>query len=239
MRWNGYFLSIALASMLSASLGVAATFGTAVPIGGHASDIALDEGRGVLYIANFTANRIEVMSTADFTIRSSMNVAPQPGALAISPDGKFLIVAHYGNITPTDPSRNAVTLINLDDNSRQTFSTGDTPLAVTFLSHNIQTSGLALVVTTTSFLIFDPISGSMTSSTSFGNVAKVLPTSLDTFPGQVVAATVSTNPSRTIAFAMADSGSAQGFYRIEPVEQGGHEQIMVVPDRASQRLRMT
>ena len=169
MRWNGYFLSIALASMLSASLGVAATFGTAVPIGGHASDIALDEGRGVLYIANFTANRIEVMSTADFTIRSSMNVAPQPGALAISPDGKFLIVAHYGNITPTDPSRNAVTLINLDDNSRQTFSTGDTPLAVTFLYHNIQTSGLALVVTTTSFLIFDPISGAMTSSVTSGS----------------------------------------------------------------------
>ena len=80
MRWNGCLLSIALASMLSASYGVAATFGTVVPIGGHASDIALDEARGVLYVANFTANRIEVMSTADYSIRSSMNVAPQPGA---------------------------------------------------------------------------------------------------------------------------------------------------------------
>ena len=35
------------------------TFGKVVAIGGEASDVALDESRGVLYIANFTANRIE------------------------------------------------------------------------------------------------------------------------------------------------------------------------------------
>src|SRR5262252_2097302 len=116
MRWNGCLILIALASMISARPGVAATFGSVVPIGGHASDIALDENRGVLYVANFTANRIEVMSTADYSIRSSMNVAPQPAAISLSPDGRFLIIAHYGNITPSDPSRNAVTLINLDDN---------------------------------------------------------------------------------------------------------------------------
>ena len=83
MRWNGCLISIALASILSARPGIAASFGTVVPIGGHASDIALDEARGVLYIANFTANRIEVMSVADNSIHSSMNVAPQPGAIAI------------------------------------------------------------------------------------------------------------------------------------------------------------
>src|SRR3954453_19232870 len=128
MRCNVSLITIALASMLSASSGVAASFGTAVPIGGHASDIVLDEARGVLYIANFTANRIEVMSTADFSIRTSMNVAPQPGALSLSPASKFLLVAHYGPLTVADPSKNAITLINLTDNPRQTFSTGDTPL---------------------------------------------------------------------------------------------------------------
>src|SRR5947209_4801299 len=147
MRWNQCLISIALASMLSASSGVAATFGTAVPIGGHASDIALDEVRGVLYIANFTANRIEVMSTADYSIRTSINVAPQPGAISISPDNKYLVIAHYGNITPVDPSRNAITLINLEDNTRQTFSTGFTPLAATFLSDKLSKSGTALIVT--------------------------------------------------------------------------------------------
>src|SRR6266542_2305104 len=121
MRWNIGVISIALAALMSpAAPCVAATFGTVVPIGGHASDIALDESRGVLYIANFTANRIEVMSTANYAIRTSMNVAPQPGALSLSPDSKYLLVAHYGSLAAADPSKNAVTLINLNDNTRQT-----------------------------------------------------------------------------------------------------------------------
>src|SRR3954453_730628 len=204
MRCNVSLITIALASMLSASSGVAASFGTAVPIGGHASDIVLDEARGVLYIANFTANRIEVMSTADYSIRSSMNVAPQPGAIAISPDNKYLVIAHYGNITPTDPSRNALTLINLEDNTRQTFSTGDTPLAVTFLADKLSKSGTALIVTTTSFLLLDPVTGAINTTTPFANLAKQLPTNADTFPGQVIAATLSTNPAHTVAYGLAD-----------------------------------
>src|SRR3974390_2536817 len=104
MRWNNCLILIASAALGSALPCVAANFGSVVPIGGHASDIALDESRGLLYIANFTANRIEVMSTADHSIHSSMNVSPQPGAISISPDSKFLLVAHYGNVTPRDPS---------------------------------------------------------------------------------------------------------------------------------------
>src|SRR6266571_5344785 len=72
------------------------TFGRVVPIGGQASDIALDEGRGVLYIANFTANRVEVMNTSDRTIGTSINV-PFPGSLALSRDGKYLVVGTYSN----------------------------------------------------------------------------------------------------------------------------------------------
>src|SRR5215468_5764833 len=115
MRWNGCLITIAIAAALLSVVHPlnAATFGSVVPIGGHTSDIALDESRGVLYIANFTANRIEVMSTADYSIRTSMNVAPQPGALSLSPDSKFLLVAHYGSQSPADSSKNAITLINL------------------------------------------------------------------------------------------------------------------------------
>src|SRR5262249_2258531 len=148
----------------------------------------------------------EVMSTANFSIQSSMNVAPQPGAISISPDNKYLIVAHYGNFAPADPSRNAITLINLENNTRQTFSTGDTPLAVAFLADKSSVSGMALIVTTTSFLLFDPVAGTMSSSTTFANLAKQLPADPDTFPGQVIAATLSTNPDRTVAYGMADSG---------------------------------
>jgi uncharacterized protein (TIGR03437 family) len=195
---------------MSPVLCVAANFGTVVPIGGHASDIALDESRGVLYVANFTANRIEVMSTADYSIRTSMNVAPQPGALSISPDSKFLLVAHYGNFTPSDSTKNAVTLINLVDNTRQTFSTGDTPLGVAFIA-----DGRAFIVTATGILLFDPISGAMQNLATFAALAKTLPVNLDTFPSQVISAALSTNPDRTIVYGIADSGSAQAIYRFD------------------------
>src|SRR5215467_13334883 len=197
MRWNGYLLSIALASMLSASPGVAATFGSVVPIGGHASDIALDEARRVLYIANFTANRIEVMSTADYSIRTSMNVAPQPSALAISGDSKYLMVAHYGSLNPPDPSRNAITLINLNDNTRQTFTTGDTPLGVAFLA-----DGRGVIVTTASLLAFDPVSGAMSVVATFAGLAKTVPVSLGTFPSQIILTSVATNADKTVLYAL-------------------------------------
>src|SRR5947209_14276977 len=106
MRWNIGVISIALAALMSPIAPcMAATFGTVVPIGGQASDIALDESRGLLYIANFTANRIEVMSTSDFSIQRSMNVAPQPAALTLSPDNQYLLISHFGNLSVPDPTR--------------------------------------------------------------------------------------------------------------------------------------
>src|SRR4051794_32739917 len=210
MRWNNCLILTAFAALLSSSPCDGANIGTAVPIGGHASDIALDESRGVLYVANFTANRIEVMSTADYSIRTSMNVAPQPGALSLSPDSKFLLVAHYGALAVADPSKNAVTLINLNDNTRQTFSTGDTPLGVAFIA-----DGRAFIVTSTGILLFDPISGAMQTLATFAALGKTLPVVLDTFPSQVISAALSTNPDRTVVYGIADSGAAQAFYRFD------------------------
>src|SRR5262249_6028848 len=74
-------------------------FGKVVPIGGHPSDIALDDTRGVLYIANYSANRVEVMNTSDLSISTSINV-PFPGSLALSRDGKYLVIATYANFQP-------------------------------------------------------------------------------------------------------------------------------------------
>jgi uncharacterized protein (TIGR03437 family) len=206
MRWNNCLIMTAFAALLSSSPCVGAGFGTVVPIGGHASDIALDESRGLLYIANFTANRIEVMSTADYSIHTSMNVADQPGALSLSPDSKYLVVAHFGNWSPTATTKNLITLINLTDNTRQTFNTGDTALGLAFLA-----DGRAFVVTTTSILLFDPISGGLQTVTTFANLAKTLPVGLATFPTQVILAAVSTNPDRTMVYAIADDGGNQAF----------------------------
>src|SRR4051794_11889128 len=211
MRY-GVLISISLAAALTSVVTPlhAATFGSVVPIGGHASDIALDESRGLLYIANFTANRIEVMSLADRSIRTSMNVASQPGALSLSPDGQFLLVAHYGNFTAPDTSRNALTLINLNDNTRQTFSTGDTPLGVAFVA-----DGTAVVVTTTSILDFDPVSGAINVLGTFASLASSLPAKLGTFPTQVIQASLATTPDRYVVYGVADDTNSQAFYRFD------------------------
>jgi DNA-binding beta-propeller fold protein YncE len=54
----------------------AATFGQVVAIGGQAADLALDEARGLIYVANFTANRVDVVSMASRSVQTSINVAP-------------------------------------------------------------------------------------------------------------------------------------------------------------------
>src|ERR1700733_3562968 len=111
------FLSFALASVTAMTAAASApTFGSVVAIGGSAADIALDESRGLLYVADFGGNVIDVMSTATNTIQSSINVQPWPGAIALSADAQYLLVAHFCNTTtaggPTaPPCSNAITLI--------------------------------------------------------------------------------------------------------------------------------
>src|SRR5438309_4196155 len=111
-RWvGGLTLRAGVAAIALASAAFGGTFGKVVPIGGQASDIALDESRGVLYIANFGGNRIEVMNTADLTIPRSINVNPLPGSIALSPDGQYLVVAHFGSAKSPDIGNNALTVI--------------------------------------------------------------------------------------------------------------------------------
>jgi DNA-binding beta-propeller fold protein YncE len=110
-RMGFWLAAVALGLLLIPGLVApvcAGTFGRVVPIVGEASDIALDEPRGVLYIANFTANRIDVMSLKDYSIRKSLHVAPNPGSLALSPDGNYLVITHFGNYTAPTSSSNAL-----------------------------------------------------------------------------------------------------------------------------------
>src|SRR6476619_4207353 len=163
------FLKLALVASLAASAW-AGTFGKVVAIGGNASDLALDEARGVLYIANFTANRIEVMSLADNTIQTSINVPAQPTSLSVSPDGKFLVIAHYGNFAQPQSPSNGLTVINLDTKAKQTFALGSPAFGVAFGIDN-----RAFVATATEFLLFDPVLGTTTTLDTVANVvAKTL-----------------------------------------------------------------
>src|SRR3954447_15530968 len=194
------FLNLALAFTVAASAW-AGTFGKVIPIGGHASDIALDEARGVLYIANFTANRIEVMSLSDLSIQRSMNVAAQPGSLSLSPDGTYLVIAHYGNTKTPGSQNNALTTINLQSGERQTFGMGSSPLGVAFT-----TDGRALVVTTSEFILFDPATGTTdTIGTVSGLTAAVLPQPAATAPAQIVATSLGVSGDGTTIYGVTDT----------------------------------
>ena len=202
--WTGALLTLALLAGPFAGNASAATFGRPIIIGGQAADLVLDEGRGVLYIANFTGNRIEVMSLETGVIQTSFNVAPQPGALAISPDRRWLLIAHFGNFATPNQPRNALTLINLESNQRQTFSLTATPLSVAFGS-----DGLALVGTSNAFLIFDPITGTTRTLQSITDlVLKTLPVPVNNYPQNVVASSSSATRDGTRIFGVLQASAA-------------------------------
>lgn len=177
------------------------TFGRVVSIGGQASDIALDEARGVLYIANFTANRIEVMSLADDTIQTSINVAAQPNSIALSPDGHYLVITHFGNFSAPTPPSNALTVIDLTNNGKQTFSLADPPLGVAFGA-----DGKALVVTTTDYVLLDPTLGTTQEiDTISGVTAQTLPVPPANFPPQITSASVAASGDGWTIYGMGSS----------------------------------
>src|SRR5271165_7699117 len=170
---RGYYcrfrnLVVAISGMaLAAGIAQAGTFGTVIPIGAEAADLALDEARGVLYTANFTANRIDVMSLSTNKIQTSVNVAAQPSCVSLSPDGHWLVVGSYGNTTPPASQQNALTLIDLTNQyAKQTFSLGSPPLGCAF-----GIDDKALVVTNTDFIVFDPAIGTINELLSFASAA--------------------------------------------------------------------
>ena len=179
----------------------AATIGTVVPIGGQGSDLALDEARGVLYIANFTANRIEEMSLKNNSIHTSISVAAQPGALALSLDHQYLVIAHYGAWTSAAQSSNALTIIHLPDFTQRVFALPSPPLGVAFGA-----DGQALVVTTTAFLLVNPSSGATSTLGTITDVtAHMLPVQPPNFPTQIVAASISASGDGSHLYGLTDT----------------------------------
>jgi uncharacterized protein (TIGR03437 family) len=159
-----------LPALLCSAAGWSATFGAVVPldipVGGHVSDIVLDEPRGVLYAANFTARRIEVVSIADQKVIRKIDVPAQPGAMALSPDGTSLVVAHFGGdpaflFAPAPAAScplGAMSVIDLSSSSVALTICADTPLAAAFGN-----DGLALIALTNQLLLLDPRSGATQS----------------------------------------------------------------------------
>jgi uncharacterized protein (TIGR03437 family) len=186
---------------VSAVTAWAGSFGKVVAVGGHAADLALDEGRGVLYIANYTANRIDVMSLADNSIRTSINVPSQPSAVAVSPDGNYLVVAHYSNFAGPMSSANAMTVVDLNSSAKRTFALDAPPLGVAF-----GIDGKAVVATTTAILLFDPQLGTtQLLDTISGLAAKTLPQPVPAMPPTITAASLAASRDGLWIFGITDT----------------------------------
>ena len=196
---------------LMAGSALAGVFGTVVPIGGEGSDLALDETRGFLYIADFTANRIDVMSLANNQIQTSINVPAQPSSLSISQDGHWLVVAQYGNITAPASQQNGLTLIDLTNNyAQQNFALGNAPLGVSF-----GVDGNALVVTTGEFMVFNPSLGTTSTLLTISQAAALsIPVPLVNFPPNITGSSLAVSADYTSIYGLATAtgGLSLTFY---------------------------
>ncbi|HSP69490.1 MAG TPA: hypothetical protein VLN48_17325 [Bryobacteraceae bacterium] len=176
--------ALALLALFSiAGAANAATFGTAVPVRGTVSDLALDEGRGRLYIANFSAGRIEVMDTSSRTLQSPLQVPFPPSAVALSPGGHYLLVGEYNNIEGAS-SKGGLTIFNLDDGTKRDVVLADPVLAAAFGA-----GSQALVITAAQFLLVDPSTGvtiALPAPTPLEG--KPLPVPFNTFPPNIIEA---------------------------------------------------
>jgi uncharacterized protein (TIGR03437 family) len=161
-----------MCSVLAGAL-FAGTFGTVVTIGGQASDLALDEARGVVYVANYTAGRVDVVSTATKRIKTTISVAAYPSGIALSPNGQYLVLTHMASFAaPLTPAM-GVTVLRLDAQGsvtgKQTYTFGSAPLGVAFGG-----DGLALIPTATDFLLLDPATGSTRTLDTMDNVIELM-----------------------------------------------------------------
>lgn len=204
MRGTKLFFSIAITLLtVGAGLSVAASFGTVVPIGGTPSDIALDETRGVLYIADYGCACIDVMSLADNTIQSQINVPPFPSGIAMAPSGRYLVVVHNAG--------NRVTLIDLGTQG-QTALTVAQPLGVTFVNTlSGDQGGLAVIVTATDLMTLNPETGQLNLLTSLSSLYQTISQPAPFFPGQFTETAISTSGDGWTAWAVCDAGTGNQF----------------------------
>jgi 6-phosphogluconolactonase (cycloisomerase 2 family) len=179
----------------------AGTFGSVVPISGHAADLALDEARGLVYLANYTASQVEVISTATLARRTAMPVASQPSSLALSPDGRYLLVVHNANYQPPATAYYGLTVIRLDTGLRQTVVLPSPPLGVAFTCDN-----RALVATATEFLRYDPASGALAVVATIEELAvNSLPAPPASLPPAITAASLAASRDGEHIYGLTDT----------------------------------
>jgi uncharacterized protein (TIGR03437 family) len=205
-RWRLMWALFALALLLGAP-AAAGTFGRVIPIGGQASDLAVDEARGVIYVAHFAAKRIEVVSLATGRLGAPMAVPGQPGSIDISPNGKYLIAGHYGNFADPLSPENGLTLITLATREQRSLELDAPVLGTAFGS-----DGLAFVVTNKAFYIANPESGEVRQLDTVQAVAaQTLPVDVGKSPPDITEASVAVSRDRNTIYVLGGHNETQTF----------------------------
>jgi uncharacterized protein (TIGR03437 family) len=213
LNWR---LTIALFGLSSVAIH-AATFGTVVPVRGTVSDIALDESRNRLYIADFSGYRIDVLNTSDLTLGTPLSVFKPPSAIALSPDNRYLVVGHFDNFT-TSSTTGGFTIFDLQANTKQQVAIGSPVLSVAFGA-----GSQALIVTGTppantagsspttgQFLLLDPATAK-TTVLGVGIAQGIqLPVPFANFPADIVQATTGISGDRQTIVVFAEVGGSVG-----------------------------
>ena len=208
--------TFAIAAVLSMGLASrAATFGTAVPVRGTVSDIALDESRGRLYIANFGAGLIQAIDTSNpkFPIVQQLGrVSKPPSSLALSPGNHFLVVGEYDtfNAASGAAETGGLAIFNLDTGTQSEFVLPNPVLSVAFGAGN-----LALVVTKGDIRLLDPTSGRTQplAVTSLGGAPLPVPIAICSpnvfsFPANIVEAATGVSGDGKTIMVLAEVGPA-------------------------------
>lgn len=186
------------ATALLGSFSYAATFGRLTTVRGAVSDIAIDEGRGVIYAANYTASRIEVINLVTGEIQNSLPVPAQPSALSLAVDGRFLAVTHASTLPG---AFNGVTILDLAFNRQQSVATAKPALTVCFGLYN-----LALVATTDSFFLLNPYSAAgYPLVTQLSMVMDQMPVPAGTSPLNITFAASGVSGDDAVVYALLDS----------------------------------
>lgn len=176
--------------------------------GGTPSDLALDEPRGVLYIADFGSGTIDVLTLADNTIHSSFNVAPFPVGLALSPSGDYLVSVHYGASSTLAGGGNMITVINLNAQTKNTYQLGEAPLAVTFVNtQSGDQGGLAVIATAAHIMTLDPETGVISTLLTLANAPLAIPQKAPALPATFTEAAAGTSGDGWTAWMVFGAGT--------------------------------
>src|SRR5215470_3216914 len=92
------FLRALVALLFLGLPSIAATFGMVTTDLG-AADLILDQPRSKLYLINSNLSRVDVYSTSQRRFLSPISVGANPLAGAMSPDGNFLYVTSYNQVS--------------------------------------------------------------------------------------------------------------------------------------------